>query len=655
MTMAPSDAPMWTPAEARIRQSQIMQFAEYVRQTHGVEVRDYDTLWRWSVDEREKFWQAVWEFCGVIASQVGSRILVDGERLPGAKWFPEAQLNFAENLLRRRDDATAIVFWNETGRQRSLSFRELFAQTARLAATLKSWGIVPGDRVAAMLPNLAEAIIVMLACASIGATFSSCSPDFGETGAVDRFAQIEPKLMFVVDGYLYAGKTFSTVAKAQALLEKIPSITRCVLIPYVDSAATTPDDPRWTRWADAIENDANDIEFVQLSFDHPLYILYSSGTTGLPKCIVHGAGGTLLQHLKEHRLHTDLHRDDRIFYFTTTGWMMWNWLATALASECTLILFDGSPFHPNEMIAWDMAETERVNVFGTSAKYIAALEKCGAEPGNVHRLDSLRTILSTGSPLAPESFDYVYRDIKADVCLSSISGGTDIVSCFVLGNPIGSVYRGEIQARGLGMKVEVFDEQGHAVVEQKGELVCTAAFPSMPVGFWNDPDGSKYQKAYFERFANVWCHGDYAALTQSGGCIIYGRSDAVLNPGGVRIGTAEIYRQVEQIPAVLESIAVGQEWKGDVRIILFVRLREGLVLDDTLRRTIALQIRTQASPRHVPAKVLQVAEIPRTRSGKIVELAVTNVIHRRPVNNTEALANPHALSYYAELPELQVD
>ena len=652
---SPLSSLLWQPSAERVAQANITQFTHFVNDRYSAGATDYDSLWRWSNARREQFWPAVWDFCQVISAERGERVLVDGQRMPGARWFPDARLNFAENLLRRRDEHEAIVFWNESGRQASLTFAELYEQTARVAAALQAWGVQPGDRIAALLPNIPEAVVVMLAAASIGAIFSSCSPDFGISGAVDRFGQIAPRVLFVADGYTYGGKTFHTVDKAEAILQKVPSIETCVLIPYVNRDATPPESPRWKSWSEATSAPADELRFAQLPFDHPLYILYSSGTTGVPKCIVHGAGGTLLQHLKEHRLHTNLRRDDRLFYFTTTGWMMWNWLVSALASECTIVLFDGSPFFPHERILWDLAEQERITAFGTSAKYLAALEKAGARPRETHRLDHLRTILSTGSPLLPESFDYVYRDIQADVCLSSISGGTDIVSCFVLGSPTLPVRRGEIQARGLGMQVEVFDDQGQATQGQKGELVCTAPFPSMPVGFWNDADSSRYRAAYFERYPGVWRHGDYTELTPHGGAIIYGRSDAVLNPGGVRIGTAEIYRQVEQVSEVVESLAIGQAWQGDVRIVLFVRLRDGLVLDDAIRRRIVQQVRSGASPRHVPAKILQVADIPRTRSGKIVELAVADVIHGRTVHNVEALANPAALDQFRQLPELQRD
>ncbi len=654
LTAATSAQPLWQPAPERVAAANLTRFAQTVHETCGVAVDSYEDLWRWSVERREEFWPAVWDFCQVIAARRGEQVVVDGERMSGTRWFPDARLNFAENLLRRRDAAPGIVFWNEVGRQTTLSFSELHLQTARLAATLRRWGIRPGDRIAALLPNLPEAIVAMLAAASVGATFSSCSPDFGVPGAVDRFGQISPRVLFAADGYIYGGKRFSTVEKATALQQQIPSIERCALVPYLDPDVHTPAGP-WCTWAEATAGDATSIEFEPLPFDHPLYILYSSGTTGVPKCIVHGSGGTLLQHAKEHVLHTDLRPGDRLFYFSTTGWMMWNWLASALASGCTLILYDGSAFHPNERVLWDLAEAEDVTVFGTSAKYLAALEKSGARPGKTHRLDALRTILSTGSPLAPESFDYVYRDIRSDVCLSSISGGTDIISCFLLGHPGLPVYRGELQVRGLGMKVDVFDEQGRSVVGGKGELVCTAPFPSMPIGFWNDPDGRKYRTAYFERYPGVWHHGDYTELTPNGGAIIHGRSDAVLKPGGVRIGTAEIYRQVEQVPEVIESLAVGQSWRGDVRIVLFVRLRPGTVFDEGLRRCIVERIRAGATPRHVPAKILEVTEIPRTRSGKMVELAVTDIVHGRLVANRKALENPAALAQFAGRHELEED
>ena len=656
------ESPSWQPTAERIAEANLTRFGRFVSERYGVHATDYSALWQWSVQYPDEFWPAVWDFCGIIG-QRGDRVLLDGDRMPGARWFPDARLNFAENLLRRRDDHTAIVFWNEAGRQTEISYSELYAATARLAAFLVELDVRAGDRVAALLPNMPETIVAMLATASLGAVFSSCSPDFGVAGAIDRFGQNEPRVLFAVDGYRYGGKQFPVIEKVAAVVQGVPSIEATIMIPYLDSAACPPSGSGWRTWSalqkPRLEQDSLDPsagrtpEFLRLPFDHPLYILYSSGTTGPPKCIVHGAGGTLLQHVKEHVLHTDLKSDDRLFYFTTTGWMMWNWLVSGLASGCTLLLYDGSPMHTDGRILWDLAEAERMTIFGGSAKYFAAIEKADLRPAETHRLDSLRTVLSTGSPLAAESFDYVARHIGSDICLSSISGGTDIISCFVLGNPLLPVYRGEIQCRGLGMKVEVFDERGHSVVGSKGELVCSAPFPSQPVGFWQDPDGSRYRTAYFERFPGVWCHGDYMELTPRGGAIIHGRSDAVLNPGGVRIGTAEIYRQVEQLPEVLESIAVGQPWEGDVRVVLFVRLREGLLLDRPLIERIKAQIRAGATPRHVPAEVLQVADIPRTKSGKIVELAVTDVLCGRTVRNLDALANPESLDLFRNRPELR--
>jgi acetoacetyl-CoA synthetase len=634
-------------------EANLARFADHVAAHHGVCFEDYPSLYDWSVRAPEQFWSAVWDFCGVIASTRGATVLADGQRMPGARWFPEARLNFAENLLRRRDDGTALVFRGENRVRRSLSFRELHEAVSRLAQALQAEGVGPGDRVAAIVANMPEAIVGLLAASSVGAIWSSCSPDFGVQGILDRFGQIDPKVLLCVDGYFYAGKTHDNLGKLEQVLEALPGVKRAVVIPYVAETHHLAAMPRAVRLDHFIAPfAAGEIGFAQLPFDHPLAILYSSGTTGVPKCIVHGQGGTLLQHLKEHQLQTDLKSGDRLFYFTTCGWMMWNWLVSGLATGATLLLYDGSPFHPGAATLWNYCDEERMTVFGTSAKYIDALAKLGLEPRRTHSLASLRTITSTGSPLVAESFEYVYRNIKSDLLLSSISGGTDIVSCFVLGSPWLPVWRGEIQCRGLGMKVEVFDEDGHPVVGEKGELVCTAPFPSMPVMFWNDPEAAKYRAAYFERFPGVWCHGDWMELTARGSCIIYGRSDATLNPGGVRIGTAEIYRQVERLEEVVESLVIGQDWDRDVRVVLFVRLREGLVLDDALVKRIKDTVRANTTPRHVPAKVLQVADIPRTKSGKIVELAVREVVHGRPVKNREALANPEALELFRNRPEL---
>ncbi len=644
---------LWQPSSQRLADANLMAFLREIGQPN------YRSLYQWSIDHPLDFWPAVWRFTGVQASCLWDDVLLDGDRMPGARWFPGARLNFAENLLRDRDERIALVFWNEQGRQRQMTFAELYAQVARLADALRRQGVTVGDRVAGFLPNLPETIVAMLATTSLGAIWSSCSPDFGLEGILDRFGQIEPKVLLAADAYLYNGREHDCLTRVRHVAEQIGSITRTVVIPYRSPAPDLVGFKNGVLWDDFLAPGGSStpaIDFAQLPFDHPLYILYSSGTTGKPKCIVHGAGGTLLQHAKELVLHTDLKRDDRLFYFTTCGWMMWNWLVSGLSVGATLILFDGSPFAPHEQILFEMAEQERINIFGTSAKYLSALEKCGAEPAKTRDLSALRTTLSTGSPLASESYDYVYRDVKSDVCLSSISGGTDIVSCFALGNPIGPVYRGELQTRGLGMKVEVFDDAGQPVIGQKGELVCTAPFPSMPVGFWNDPDGAKYHEAYFSHYPNIWRHGDYAELVPHAdgaeGVVIYGRSDATLNPGGVRIGTAEIYRQVEQLPEVLESLVVGQNWQGDVRIVLFVKLRPGAALDVALVERICQGIRAGTTPRHVPARVLAVPDIPRTKSGKIVELAVRETIHGRPVKNLEALDNPEALAGFRDRPEL---
>ncbi len=648
------DTPLWSPSPERVAAANVTAFRKAVEKEWDVALADYAALYRWSVEEIEKFWQSVWRFSGVIASREWDDVLVDGGRMPGARWFTGARLNFAENLLRRRDDAPALIFRCENGMRRELSFAQVYDQVARLARALKAEGVGPGDRVAGFMPNAPETAIAMLATASLGAIWSSCSPDFGIQGATDRFGQIEPRVLFTADGYFYNGKTIDSLERVRGILAGLPAIERVVVVPFASAAPDLGGVPGAVAYADYLGDEpGGDIAFAQLPFDQPLFIMYSSGTTGVPKCIIHGAGGTLLKHLVEQRLHTDLRPDDRLFYFTTCGWMMWNWLVSGLASGAALVLYDGSPFHPDGNVLWDMAAQEGVTVFGTSAKYIAAIEKAGVRPAETHDLSSVRAILSTGSPLAPEGFDYVYDHVKRDVCLSSISGGTDIIGCFALGNPAGAVWRGELQARALGLKVEVFDDDGNALVGAKGELVCTRPFPSMPVGFWNDPGDAKYRAAYFERYPNVWHHGDYVELTAHDGLIVHGRSDAVLNPGGVRIGTAEIYRQVEKIDAVIEAICVGQEWQGDVRVVLFVRLRDGVALDDALADRIRREIRSGATPRHVPAKIVAVADIPRTISGKIVELAVRDVIHGRAVANTDALANPEALELYRGLAELR--
>ena len=656
---------IWRPSPARVAEANLTRFMECVNARKGLQLRDYDHLYAWSVEQPADFWVELARFAEVrVTFGAGPAIADDSGRpssqMPGARFFQDARLNFAENLLRYADDEPALIFRNERGTRKVISYKDLRESVARIADGLRALGVVAGDRVAAYMPNVPETMVAMLAAASIGATWSSCSPDFGVHGVVDRFGQIAPRVLFTADGYFYAGKTLDSLGSVAEVLKHLPSVERVVVVPYVSASpdlgrlgatvgAAAP--ARVVRW-DEFGARGRPLRFESLPFNHPLYILYSSGTTGVPKCIVHGAGGTLLQHQKEHLLHTDVKRSDRLFYFTTCGWMMWNWLASGLATGATLILYDGSPFHPGPGALWQMAAQERITIFGTSAKYIAAMEKSDFVPIDSVDLSPLRTILSTGSPLLPDGFDYVYRSVKSDVLLASISGGTDIVSCFALGCPIRPVHRGEIQCRGLGMKVNIFDDDGRPVRGSRGELVCTAPFPSMPIGFWNDPDGRKYRAAYFERFPGVWHHGDYAALTENDGIIIYGRSDAVLNPGGVRIGTAEIYSAVEGLIEVLEALAVGQDWQGDVRVVLFVRLKPGFSLDDPLRKKIRDTIRSNTTPRHVPAKIIVVPDLPRTLSGKLTELAVRNVIHGLPVKNVDALANPQALEHFRDLPDL---
>jgi acetoacetyl-CoA synthetase len=648
------DNPLWIPSAEQAAASQVRAFMVEVERRHGVRLADYRELHAWTVAHPDLFWGLIWDFCGVIGDK-GERLVADRGKMPGARFMPDATINFAENLLRRADDGEAIVFRGEDKSQSRMTFAELHAQVSRLQQALRAAGVGSGDRVAAMLPNGPDAVALVLATTSIGAIWSSCSPDFGERGVLDRFGQIEPKVFIAVDGYWYNGKPIHLLDKLKPIVAQLPSAQTVVIVDYLgDAEAVARELPRATSLAAFTKPfGAKPVIYERLPFDHPVYILFSSGTTGVPKCIVHGAGGTLLQHLKEHRLQCDLRSGERLFYFTTLGWMMWNWLISGLATGATLMLYDGSPFAPTPSALWDYAQNERISVFGTSAKYIDACSKAGVTPARTQTLSALRMITSTGSPLAPESFEYVYRDIKSDVHLASISGGTDIVSCFVLGDPTSPVWKGEIQAPGLGMAMDVYSEDGKPLTEGKGELVCTVPFASMPVKFWNDPDGKKYRAAYFERFPGIWHHGDFAEWTSHGGMIIHGRSDATLNPGGVRIGTAEIYAAVEQIPEVVEAICIGQDWDGDVRIVLFVRLKPDVALDDALQEKIRRTIRAGLSPRHVPAKIVAVADIPRTRSGKITELAVRDVVHGRPVKNTEALANPEALALYKDLPELR--
>lgn len=648
---------LYDPSETERRASLLGRFLTAINDRHGTQLASYEDLHHWSIDAVDSFWTALWEESGVVGER-GERAITDRDDMFRARFFPEASLNFAENLLRRRDDTDAMVFWCEDRLRSRLSWNELHARVSCLAQALRNAGVERGDRVAALLPNTPDAIVAMLATASIGATWSSCSPDFGRGAVLDRFGQIEAKVLIACDGYFYAGKEIDLLPKLGGIASDLASVQQVVVIPFLraalDTAPSTGDVPRAVLFDDFVAAfEEREIEFERVPFQHPLYILFSSGTTGAPKCIVHSVGGTLLQHLKEHQLHSDIRPGDRVFYFTTCTWMMWNWLVSVLASDATILLYDGSPFHPNGEILFDYADAERMTHFGTSAKFIDALKKQDITPMQTHDLSSVRLMASTGSPLVAESFDFVYQHIKKDLYLASIAGGTDIVSCFVLGNPLTPVRRGEIPGPGLGMDVEIWDDAGAAVVGEKGELVCRQPFPSMPVGFWGDKDGSRYHAAYFEKFPGVWAHGDFAELTSHGGFIIHGRSDATLNPGGVRIGTAEIYRQVEQVDVVLESIAIGQTWDDDVRVVLFVVLRDDTILTPELVNELRVRIRSGASPRHVPAKIVQIADIPRTKSGKISELAVREIVEGREVKNKGALANPDALELYRNLPELQ--
>jgi len=642
---------MWQPTEEQINNSQMMDYMQLVNQKFGLSLKKYSQLYDWSIEKAEDFWGSFWEYSQIIHHSPYSKVVDDLGKMPGAKWFDGATLNFTENLLRYRDDKIAIHFYGEDGTQSSLSYRELHDQVSRLARSMREMGIVKNDRVVGFMPNIPETIITMLATASIGAIWSSCSPDFGIKGVLDRFQQIEPKLIFAADGYLYNEKTIDCLSKLKNILTYLPSIKKTIIVPFTGDSNTNVI-KNSMLWNDFLHKDSGDIIFEQLPFDHPLYIMYSSGTTGLPKSIVHSAGGTLIQHLKELKLHTDLTRNDKIFYFTTCGWMMWNWLISSLAVGVTIVLYDGSPFYPDGTALLKMADELGITVFGTSAKYISSLESAGIKPKQISSFPKLRTILSTGSPLVEENFDFVYGEWKEDVQLASISGGTDIISCFALGNPILPVHRGELQCRGLGMKVESFDEKGNTINNEKGELVCTQAFPSMPIYFWNDSNGEKYHSAYFDTYPGIWHHGDYLKINDFGGVNIYGRSDTTLNPGGIRIGTAEIYQTVERFNEVEDSLVISQPWQNDERIILFLKMKDRITLTNSLKTRVKNSIRESCTPRYVPAKIIAVEDIPYTINGKKVELAVKQVIQNIEVKNIDSLVNPSILDFYKNILEL---
>jgi acetoacetyl-CoA synthetase len=647
---------LWKPTEDQIKKTNMYRFMQSINEQYGKDFSSYSALYQWSVENIPDFWASLWSFVDVRASISYEQVVDDLTKMPGAKWFTGSKLNFAENLLRYRDDSTALIFKGEEQPSIKISYAELFDEVARIASSLKTFGIRPGDRVVGFMPNMPQAIIAMLAATSLGAVWSSCSPDFGIKGVLDRFGQIKPRIIFTANGYWFKGKKLDSIERIASILKELTSIEKVVVVPYTEEDPDISSISNAVHYRDFRSSKANlPIDFEQLPFDHPLYIMYSSGTTGLPKCMVQSAGGILVHQLKEHVLHVNLTRDDRIFYFTTCGWMMWNWLTSALGVGATLVLYDGNPFHPGPGALWEMAQDEKITVFGTSAGYIAALQNSGIKPRETYDLSRLRALLSTGSPLSIEGFEFVYAEIKSDIQLASISGGSDLNGCFALGNPMDPVYAGELQCRGLAMKVEAFDENGKPVIGKQGELVCTAPFPSMPIYFWDDPDGKKYHSAYFDVYPNIWRHGDFIEINAHGGVVIYGRSDATLNPGGVRIGTAEIYRQVEQIDEVEDSLVIGQDWKNDVRVILFVKMISGFSLTDELKNKIRNTIRINASPRHVPAKIIQVPAIPYTLNMKKVELAVRKVIQGKPVLNKDALSNPDVLNYYAEIQELYED
>ncbi|MCW8330228.1 acetoacetate--CoA ligase [Photobacterium sp. SDRW27] len=659
---------MWMPEKDRIHDSRLYQFMVELSEKKNTLFHDYNQLHHWTVEHSDEFWDLVWDFCQVLGEKHKPITSCPPHSKVPAKetqWFPHANLNFAENLLNNWNlhaAADAVIFHSEGNpdRRQHLSWQQLYRQTSQVAAFLADNGVKQGDVVAAYIPNIPQAIVAMLATASLGAIWTSTSPDFGVDSVVERFGQTEPKILIFADGYFYNGKTHHSLENVSAMLAQLPTVRQLLIIPYVgietDVEPQLSQNPAVTlsSWPELLERyPAQQLSFTRVPFNHPLYILYSSGTTGQPKCIVHSTGGTLLNHLKEHQLHSNIKFGDRLFYFTTCGWMMWNWMVSGLASGATLVIYDGSPFYPDGNVLWDMAEKEALNLFGTSSKYLEALEKQGYQPVSRFSLSSLNTLFSTGSVLAPEQFDYVYQSIKPDLQLASISGGTDICGCFAIGNPLNPVYRGECQGRALGMDVQVFDDAGKPIFQQQGELVCCNSFPNQPIGFWNDPDGTRYCNAYWNTFPNTWHHGDFVALSETGGMTFFGRSDAVLNPGGVRIGTAEIYRQVNPLKQIVDSVVIGQKWKNDVRVVLFVQLTDGHKLDEPLKATIRQRIKQHCSPRHVPAVILSVSDIPRTKSGKLVELAVRNIVHHQPVKNVGALANPQALDNYKDRPELK--
>jgi len=650
------DKLLWTPSEERIKNSNMYRFMNVVNETYGKKFEDYNSLYQWSIENIPDFWATMWDFAEIKASKSYDEVVDDLTKMPGAKWFSGARLNFAENLLRFQDDQTALIFKGEDQVTERITYNQLYSEVAKVALSLREAGITKGDRVVGFMPNMPHSIIAMLAATSIGAIWSSCSPDFGIKGVLDRFGQIQPKILFTANGYFFKGNQLDSLEKISGILASLPSIEKVVVVPYTNPSPDISVVPNAVLYDDFISKESGiEIEFEQVPFDHPLYIMYSSGTTGLPKCMVQGVGGILIHHIKELKLHTDLKREDTIFYFTTCGWMMWNWLTSALTQGATLVLYDGNPFHPNPGALWKMAQDEEITIFGTSAGYIAALQKEEQKPGSDFDLSALRSLLSTGSPLSIEGFEYIYKEVKEDIQLASIAGGTDLNGCFALGNPMGPVYAGELQCKGLAMNVKAFDDDGKPVINQQGELVCTAPFPSMPIYFWDDPDGKKYHSAYFDVYPNIWRHGDYILETERGGIVMSGRSDATLNPGGVRIGTAEIYRLMDQFDEIDDSVVVGQDWKNDTRVILFVKMVEGVELTEEIKDKLRKSIRANASPRHVPAKIISIPDVPYTLNMKKVELAVKKVIQNQPVKNKDALSNPEALNYYENIEELQTD